>query len=178
MIMQRIYGLEWPMRLNRLPEDDETRMSRIEEAGSRVLDRFEQMLMFRSREEAERALAGMPDEWRDAAERIDLLMLPERVNLSTYDRFGDFAFQGIGGNWYFDACEVAVFRLHATKPEAESAPALMQLEEHLIAAIGADGSDDGGDRTWHVIERQLAELAERVARAYRCEVEWLDIARP
>ncbi len=177
MIMQRKYGLEWPMSQNRPPEDDEAWISRIEEAGARVFDRFEQMLIFRSREEADSALVGMAREWSETAERIDLLMLTERVNLSPYDRFGDFAFQGISGNWYFDAREVAVFRLHATKPEAESAPALMQLEEHLIAAIGADRNDDS-DGMWHIIERQLAELAERVARAYRCEVEWLDIAPP
>lgn len=179
MIMQRLYGLEWPMNPFPSPDGEEYGRACIEVAGVRAVDRTDAMLIFRSPEEADSALAGMAEEWRGNAERLELLAIPDSDALSPYDRFDDFAFRGMRGTAYVDARDVAVFRLHATEPEAEPAPALMQLEEHLIAAIAAEGTGSAADGgTWHVIERQLAELAERVARAYRCEVEWLDIARP
>lgn len=177
MNVQRLYGLDWPMPLTRSPGAEATGGSPVDEAGIRAFDRFEQMLVFRSREEANSALDGMAKEWRETVERLELLMVPDEVKRSPFDRFGDFAFQGMSGATYFDAREVAVFRLRANKPEAEPAPALMQLEEHLIAEIVADGNGEGSG-SWHVMERQLTELAERVARAYRCEIEWLVIAGP
>lgn len=178
MIMERMYGLDWPMQpASSSAGDDEAGKSRIESAGNRLFDRFETMLIFRTREDADSALAGMAEEWRETAEPLELLMVPDGAERSPFDRYGDFAFHGTNGTAYFDAREVAVFRLRASKPEAEPAPALMQLDEHLIAAIGAEGSAKGSG-AWHVIERQLDELAERVARAYRCEIEWLGISRP
>jgi len=168
MIMQRKYGLEWPMHPGP-SQDDRDRAARIEEAGAFVFDRYEQLLIFRSPEAADSALAGMSKEWRDTVERCDLLMVSNDAVITPYDRFSDFAFQGGLGTTYFDLQDVAVFRLHASQPEAEPAPAVMQLEEHLIASCG---------EAWQVIERQLAELAERIARAYRCEIEWLDVAHP
>lgn len=109
----------------------------------------------------------------DSDETLTLLAVPAGRVTGT-NRFADFAFVSRERRFaYFDLDYAACFRLTAHKPDAEPAPALMQLEEHLIAAI----ADRATDQAWHVIERHLAELAERVARAYGCDIEWLAAER-
>ncbi|MFC4305622.1 hypothetical protein [Cohnella boryungensis] len=97
--------------------------------------------------------------------RIELLQL-EEVGLQRGEAFHDYAIVTRNGRIYLDCCLSALFSLHTAKPGAESGPALLQLEEHLIARTSCNGLP------LYAIDRQLADLAERIARAYGCGVEW------
>jgi len=165
MKMQRKYGMEWPIA----PGEPE--------GGSQeAFDQFENLLIYSSRQDALAARSRLPAARLPDAEPCELLMVPSGAGLAMSDRFTDFGFIGARGHAYIELAYTAVFRLIANTPEAEPAPAWMQLEEHRIAAIASEeGREDM--LAWQVIERQLAELADRVARAYRCTIEWLDTAR-
>ncbi|MBW5444849.1 hypothetical protein GE107_02060 [Cohnella sp. CFH 77786] len=160
------YGMEI-----RLPkgsgEGDPDRI--IERIGDRFpwLDRYREVLIFDSPAPSAKALAALANDPVEA-DPCELLAVPA-PNVIRTQRFDDFAFVTPKGIAYIDLAYAAVFRLKRERPDAEAAPALMQLEEHRIAEIG-----DGGTR-WQVIERQLCELAERVAGAYGCGIEWLDL---
>jgi len=98
-------------------------------------------------------------------ERCELLWLgPDTWDCG--DLFADYAIVTGRGNVYVDLATVAMFSLHAAKPGAEPAPAWLQLQEHLIGSATPDGIP------LLLIDRQLTELADKIARVYGCSVEW------
>lgn len=163
--MKRAYGLEMRLPEGKTPGFYAQIVKGIAERTV-LFDRHKEMLIFGDS-------SGLPNvlemlaHYKVEAEPVDLLSAPSD-NVRGTDRFDDFAFVSREGRAYFDLAYAAAFRLNAQRPEAETAPALMQLEEHLLAEIAE------GDTRWQVIESQLADLAERVARAYECGVEWWD----
>jgi hypothetical protein len=66
--------------------------------------------------------------------------------------------------------DIRYFRLTDEGPDAEAAPALLQLRENMALTVTA------GERVWHGVERKEDEWVERVARAYGCGVAWYDPA--
>lgn len=76
------------------------------------------------------------------------------------------------GNRYLYEDLIALFTL--VSRNAHSAPDLeaarLQLEEHRIALF----ADPETDRPVNVVERQLKPLAEGIAKAYGCAVEWVE----
>jgi len=174
MNLKRKYALEWPF----VPDWEAEAGNRSTEAGRLASDHFEQIRIYDSWGDANRALAEMASDRLSAAEEVcEWLMVPDNAVVVPTDRFGDFAFIGARSSCvYLDSAYIAIFRLIAAKPEAEPAPALIQLEEHLIATVSEPGDEE--KQHWQVIERQLTELADRIALAYRCDIEWLDIDRP
>jgi hypothetical protein len=112
------------------------------------------------------AVIKLLEHYRVPFERCELLLLPSE-GLEQGHLFADYAIITRNENNFIDLTLTAVFILNASKPDAEPAPALMQLEEHLIGKIVKDSV------TIHLLDRQLTELAERVATAYGCQVNWL-----
>ncbi|MBB6675580.1 hypothetical protein [Cohnella nanjingensis] len=103
-----------------------------------------------------------------ATSSVPLLLLPE-TGLRPGADYADYAFETPAGHAYLDLHLAALFRLTNEEPIAEPAPALLQLEEHLLLSV-----DEPGGTVWHAIDRQLTELAERIARVYGCRVAWLE----
>lgn len=134
-----------------------------------LYDRHKELLIF-NREEDLPAVSEFLSRYQIEADVCRLLSAPADA-VSGTDRFEDFAVVSREGNVYFDAAYVSAFRLTEQRPEAEAAPALMQLKEHLIADVRES------DRIWRVIESQLAELADKLAAAYHCGIEWFDPKR-
>lgn len=159
----RIYGVELiasPPNSRVAPSDDF--MAEFVN-HSKPVDRAEEILLFESPESASEAAAFL--ERHDADyEKLELLQLSPMASnhFKAGALYEDYAIDARSGNVYFDLNLVSAFSLTATKPDAEPAPALLQLEEHLIGTlVAAEGS-------LHLIDRQLTPLAERVARAYGC----------
>ncbi|MBB6729674.1 hypothetical protein [Cohnella zeiphila] len=99
------------------------------------------------------------------ADMLELLELPPE-GLRPGPLFEDYIIESAGGRRFAVASETAVFRLQAEGPEADAAPALLQLEENLIASIEEDEFE------WHLVASHEVEWCERVARAYGCQAEW------
>jgi len=163
MTIKRLYGLEWT---GASPDGRE----RFEEAARRLPegdgadDTAGDMLVFASEDRAARALKFMSS-FPEPVEWVELL----RLGFETAVRgplFEDYVFESRNGSRLVDLSATALFSLRAEKPGAEPAPALSQLEEHLIASLGGEGGP------LFLIDRHLAELAERIARAFGCEVRW------
>ncbi|WP_027088329.1 hypothetical protein [Cohnella panacarvi] len=130
-------------------------------------DRAEEILMFESPEIASEAADFLHRREVDY-EKLELLRISPMASarFKAGALYADYAIHARSGNVYFDLHLVAAFQITATKPVAEPAPALLQLEEHLIGTLSsAQGSV-------HLIDRQLASLADRVVQAYGCAAAW------
>jgi hypothetical protein len=130
-----------------------------------LFDLHKELLIFDHQEHLPAAIKVL-EHYRVSFERCDLLHLPaeqlERGNL-----FEDYVIVTRSENIFVDLAQTAVFTLHTAKPDAEPAPALLQLQEHLIAS-----SNRTNNTTLHFMDRQLTELAERIAGVYGCHVIW------
>jgi len=98
-------------------------------------------------------------------ERCELLQLPPDL-LEKGELYEDYVFMTDSNHIVVDLALTALFSLNAIKPSAEPAPALLQLTEHLIGSVRQH------EQVIHLLDRQLTELAERIARAYGCEALW------
>jgi hypothetical protein len=163
--MIRLYGLDMHLPDGKLPGFYAQIVKGIAERAT-LSDRHKELLIFDSRADYP-AVLELLRHYKVEAEPCDLLMA-DGEGIRRGDRFEDFAVESRSGHVYFDLAYTSVFRLTQERPEAEPAPALLQLEEHIMAEIVE------ADFRWFVIERQLAELADRVAAAYRCGIAWLD----
>lgn len=129
-----------------------------------LTDRYKELLIFESEAHLPPVM-DLLDQYRVLFDRCELIMLhSEQVEAG--ELFEDYAIVTRNENIFFDLALTAAFTLNASKPEAETAPALMQLQEHLIGQFTNEG------QTFFLIDRQLAQLADKIAEAYRCSVEW------
>jgi hypothetical protein len=129
-----------------------------------LFDRYKELLVFDS-EESIPSVLELLAHYRVPSERCDLVLLPSEY-LEQGELYEDYAIVTRNENIFVDLALVALFSLDAAKPDAEPAPALLQLKEHLIGSLSENGL------VIHLIDRQLAELAERIAKAYGCAVDW------
>jgi len=167
----RYGGLEWTGYTAAGRERYEAGVRGLSES-ERPDDSAKELLVYANagtRDRAEKALlsSGVAE-----LERIDLLRLDPLVRLRG-ETFGDYAVESRSGGLYIDSRTAALFSLDGTKPGAEPGPALRQMEEHLIGAVECDGG------LLYIIDAQLAELAERIARAYGCSAalrEWSEFS--
>jgi hypothetical protein len=130
-----------------------------------LFDRYKELLIFDSNQDLS-SVIKLLEHYRVPSQRCELLLLPSE-GLEQGDLFADYAIITRNENNFIDLGLTAVFTLNAAKPDAETVPALLQLEEHLIGKILHNNV------TIHLLDRQLTELAERVAIAYGCQVDWL-----
>lgn len=165
-MLECVYGVELLSSLaNRNDKFDEPIRELSELA--KPFDRVGELLLFGSPE--------LPPETVEYLERSNIEYEPltllklsqaERDRIRTYALFEDYAIVSNSGNVYFDLSLVAAFTIAKTKPEAEPAPALLQLEEHLIGTL------ETTEGSVHLMDRQLALLADRIALAYGCTTSW------
>jgi hypothetical protein len=130
-----------------------------------LFDRYKELLILESEETLPLAIKVL-EHYRVPSIRCDLLLLPE-AGVEKEELYEDYVIVTRSDNHYVDLALIAVFCLHWAKPEAEPAPALLQLKEHLIGSINKVSA-----ATLYLMDRQLMELAERIAKAYGCEVKW------
>jgi hypothetical protein len=163
--MEKKYGIDMRLPEGKLPGYYAQIIKGIADRAP-LFDRHKELLIFYDKAYFP-AVLDFLQHYKVEAEICELLVLPQ-TGVARSGRFDDFAIETREGNVYLDLTYTAAFALTAARPEAEAAPALLQLEEHRIASVLEDG------QTWHFIEKQLVELAERVARAYRCGIIWWD----
>ncbi|QJD83617.1 hypothetical protein [Cohnella herbarum] len=161
--MKRMIGLEMRLSEGKLP-GFYTRIVKEIAGLTPLTDQYEELLIFESEAHLPPVM-DLLDHYRVLFDRCELIMLPSE-QVEAGDLFDDYAIVTGNENVIFDLALTAPFTLDASKPEAESAPALMQLQEHLIGRFTNEG------KTFLLIDRQLALLADRIAEAYRCSVEW------
>lgn len=166
MAIERKYGLDMQLPSGKLPGFYAQIVKGIADHAP-LYDRHKELLIF-DRPESLPAAEDFLARYKVESERCELLELPPEGTDGS-DRFEDFGFTTREGRVFLDLAYAAGFRLTEEKPGAESAPALLQMEEHRIASVREDGL------AWFFIERQLAELADKVARAYGCGVRWLEV---
>lgn len=169
--MHNKFGLEWQPTKPNSSEEEARIITAIENRVSRF-DRYGELLIFHNAADASIALDELSRRGI-TAERSDWLAVSADA-AEAGERFDDFALVTETGHIYFDWAYVAFFRLIANRPEAEIAPAFMQMEEFRIASVQDAKLPRDHAQTWCAIERQLDELAERVAQAYRCDIAWLN----
>ncbi|MZQ81859.1 hypothetical protein GQF01_06890 [Paenibacillus sp. 5J-6] len=98
-------------------------------------------------------------------DQMDLLLLPPDAELT--DLFSDYGFTSEGENNYLYAKLVVSFRFAEDCKQADLDQASLQMEEHMLALYKDHGRDI------YVVDRQLEELMQGIAKAYRCRIEVL-----
>lgn len=132
----------------------------------RLFDRDKEMLIVDSQEERKRVVEVMK-RFKFAYDFLDLRLLPHEVR--RYPAFDDYGFISRAENAYVYEHLTAVYRINEDRPASPDLwQALLQMEEHWIASCAGDGG------TRYVVDAQLRPLIERIAEAYRCQVEWLE----
>jgi hypothetical protein len=164
MNLEHKVGLEMQLPNGKIPGFYAQIVKGIAQHAS-LFDRYKELLIFNSNQDLSEVIKLL-EHYRVPSERYELLFLPSE-GLEQGHLFADYAIITRNENNFIDLALTAVFTLNTSKPDAEPAPALMQLEEHLIGKIVKDSI------TIHLLDRQLTELAERVAFAYGCQVNWL-----
>lgn len=124
-----------------------------------VFDRDKELIIVRSEEERDK-VGEVLSKYKVQWEPIRLLLLPDNAARSALA--DDYGFTSKFGNAYLYGEQTAVFRLPAAQPAgAETAPALQQIEEFLIASYLADDGAVVG-----CVEPHLRETVEGIAVRY------------
>jgi len=101
-------------------------------------------------------------------ETMELTLLPEAAQVTGI--FEDYGFTSRAGNSYLYNRLTLLFtfddRIEGSG-QTERHMAVLQLEEHVIAKFDVDGA------TLYAVDRQLDELIEGIAKAYRCNIRFL-----
>lgn len=163
MRLEKMYGLDMQLPEGKQPGFYAQIIKGIAQKAP-LYDRYKELLIFDNEDKLPEA-GKVLDHYRVLSERCDLLLLPSEA-VEQESLFDDYVMITRNENTFIDLGLVALFTIHAIKPDAESAPALLQLKEHLIGNISANNV------TLHLIDRQLTELADRIANAYCCDVKW------
>jgi hypothetical protein len=128
-----------------------------------LFDRYRELLVLEKEQDMAPVLELLRH-YNATWDECELILLPE-LGVEPGGLYADYIFETRSGRLFADMALTSAFRLTKTKPEAEYAPALQQLEEHLIATVQEN-------ETWYLIDRQLSELADRIAVAYNCGTAW------
>jgi hypothetical protein len=163
MSLKKMFGVEMNLPDGKLPGFYAQIVKGIAERAP-LYDRYKELLIFDSVDPLP-AVLQLLDHYRVPSEQCDLLFIPTE-GFGQGDLYEDYAIITRNENLFIDLALTALFFLDASKPGAEPAPALEQLKEHLIGQWMNDGV------TLYLMDRQLAELAERIALAYGCKVVW------
>ncbi|MCD9024455.1 hypothetical protein [Cohnella silvisoli] len=164
MKLKRMYGLDMNLPDGKIPGFYAQIVKGIAERAP-LYDRYKELLIFDSEDHIP-AVLKLLEHYRVTSERCDLLIVPSD-GLEQGALYEDYAIVTRNENIFLDLALTAAFSLNAAKPDAEPAPALEQLKEHLIGQWSNDSA------AIYIMDRQLMELAERIAIAYGCSVEWL-----
>jgi hypothetical protein len=163
MDLKRMFGLDMNLPDGKLPGFYAQIIKGIADRAP-LYDRYKELLIFDSEDHLP-AVQQLLEHYRVTSERCDLQLIPPE-GFEKGDLYEDYVIVTRNENLFVDLALTALFSLDAAKPGAEPAPALQQLKEHLIGQWMNDGV------TLYLIDRQLMELAERIALAYVCSVKW------
>lgn len=98
-------------------------------------------------------------------DQMALLLLPSDAELT--DLCSDYGFTSESDHNYLYEKLVVSFRFTEDCKQADVDQASLQIEEHLLALYKDHGRDV------YVVDRQLEELMQGTAKAYRCRIEVL-----
>lgn len=164
--MERMYGVEMQVPAGKLPGFYAQVVHKIGD-NVEVFDRDQQMFIVKREAEREQLLAIL-GKHQMAGELIDLWRLPEDIKDAPDS---DYGFVSLSGNAYLLADLVAFFQF--TQPSGSSQEqwaALQQMKEHILLDI-TSGSDSP---RLYAVDRNLADLIDGIARAYRVNVKWIE----
>lgn len=165
MNIQRLIGLEMQVPHNFHPEIAAKMLKQIEQRVP-LFDRYMDLLIIES-EHHIAAITEVLEHYRVDADTCELVLLPS-AEIEKGELYEDYAILTPNDHIFFDLSLTALFSLHAEKLDAEPAPALLQLEENLIGHIKNDNLNI------YLIDRQLVDLAVKVAQVYSCTLKWHD----
>lgn len=131
-----------------------------------LFDRDKELLIV-STEEERGPLEEIMSKYHVDFEKLALLLLPESAELSK--RADDYGFTSRAGYTYMYDNLVSVYRcfIMDDDPAAEQTQALLQMEKYLLARFTLNHDE------YYVAEKQLEELLSGIAKAYRCQVEFV-----
>lgn len=130
-----------------------------------LIDRDRTMLFIKP--EGRAAITAVLDHYGVTYEDGDWLHLGQIEDGWTPTRlWSDYGIETRSRALFLDLALAALVSFESDKPDAEPSQAEQQLEEHAIAIL----HPSTGGRPVFAIDRQLLELAQGIAKAYRCAV--------
>jgi len=144
--------------------EDEAQIAEALDSVAPLFDRDKELLIWAENEQRE-AACSIVEQYGIDCEDIDLLQLPASVEVAP--TFTDFGLISRTGKAYAYADCVCLFKIEAVGPGSEPAQAALQMDEHLLARYRQDGA------LCFVAEAQSDELMTGIAKAYRCEVQFI-----
>src|SRR5690606_4813609 len=131
-----------------------------------LFDRDKETLIV-SDEAGRNAVLKVMEHYKFQYEEIDLLLLPELSVM--YSSFVDYGFESRSGNRYLYTHLISRFRFANLDVADNQKPALMQMDEYLIAQYVDDG------QACYAVDHTLKALMDGIAKAYHCSLHWLDL---
>ncbi len=129
-------------------------------------DRDKELLIVSSEDDREDIIALLTH-YNVPYECFDLFMLPNNTKRTSL--FDDYGFSTQANHHYLYAHLVSTFQLHAEHEDSETQQAALQIEEHLLASYF--NLEEAS--THYIVDQQLEDLINGIARAYQCHVDWL-----
>lgn len=129
-----------------------------------LFDRDKEMLIVSS-EEQKAALLEVMAQFKIPTDQMELRLLPDDAELT--DLFSDYGFTSRAEHNYLYDKLVISFRFAADSKEDDVDLASLQIEEHLLALYKDENCDI------YVVDRQLEELMQGIAKAYKVQIEIL-----
>ncbi|MEW9701653.1 hypothetical protein [Paenibacillus sp. SI8] len=127
-----------------------------------LFDRDKDMLIVNNEAQLTAAL-GVMSQFHIETELMQLTLLPDESELT--DLFSDYGFISRAEHFYLYAKLVCSFIFAPNSPQGDTEQAVLQMEEHLIAQYEHQGQNV------YVADRQLTELMQGIAKAYRCQID-------
>jgi hypothetical protein len=158
--MRQVKGIQMTLPEGKLPGYYAQIIKRIADAAQ-LIDR-EKDLLFTANEDTD-AVLDVLNHYNVTAETGPWLLLdePDWEHSRIWD---DYALQTNRSNTLLDLSLTAVVSVHPLEDDSEPQLAELQLEEHRIASLQQKNC------RLIAIDRQLLQLAEGIASAYRCQV--------
>lgn len=129
-----------------------------------IFDRDNEMLIV-SNEVQKFAVLEVMAQHNVDTDQMALCLLPEDAELT--DLFSDYGFTSESEHNYLYEKLIVPFRFTEDSQQADVDQASLQIEEHLLALY------KDHHRDVYVVDRQLEELMQGIAKAYRCRIEIL-----
>lgn len=131
-----------------------------------LFDRDKEILIVNTEAECELVIEVM-DKYHIEYEPLVLLLLPDHA-LAAALQADDYGFTSRSEHTFLYEHLIGIFRFQDNQsPASEKSQALLQMEEHLIARYTEEGVD------LYAVEKQLEPLIHGIAKAYKCEVEFV-----
>lgn len=136
-------------------------------AKATLFDRDKEMLIVDTEHDRD-AVIELLVHYKVEYETMELTLLPEAAQVA--GTFEDYGFASRAGNSYLYNRLTVLFAFDDQVEDNDSTQrqmAILQMEEHVIAKFIEGGTPI------YAADRQLDELIERIARAYRCSIRFL-----